>query len=150
MPDDIGSDDLAVVVAQTIASAEAQAIQPATQSEPPLGCHALTSIRTLDGEPLDTAIVMGYAVTREDVRDVVGPDGQIRLPGDSGFLDAQMARLTHGRMPPGWEIRTRSALVLYALIDGNPMLLEEQARERGYPRAIASSPKWLCLGEVSC
>ncbi len=148
--EDAASDDLTVVVAQTIASAEAQAAQQNTLSEPPHGYQALTSIRTLDGSPMDTAIIMGYMVTREDVRDVIGPDGQIKLPGDPGFLDAQVARLTHGKMPTGWQITARSAQVLYALIDGNPCLLEEQARDRGYPRASAASPKWLRLGEVSC
>lgn len=147
---DEGPDNLAMVAAQTIAHAEAMALQGVTVPHPPVGCQPLTSIRTVDEDPLETAIVLGYSVRREEVRDVFGPDFLLRQPGDPGYFDVAAARLTGRRIPKGWSVKTRVALVLYALIDGNPILLEEQARERGYRRALAVSPKWLQLGELPC
>lgn len=148
--DDMNNIPLLAVQAQAIASAEAQANQDAMLITPPAGCQPLTSIRTIAGNPADTAIVLGYTIKTESVRDVYGPDGHLRFPGDAGYYDLQCARLTCQPLPKGWRIEERLAAVLYALIDGNPILLEEQAKDRGYSRACAVSPKWLSLGELPC
>lgn len=141
---------LAAVQAQAVASAEAQANQEAIMPTPPIGYQPLISIRSMDGDPMETAIVVGYQIAETEVRDIYGPDGRIKYPGDDGYLDLQMARLTRQPLPAGWRIETRKTMMLYALIDGCPILLEEHARDRGYPRALAIAPKWLQLGEVTC
>lgn len=148
MDNDIDNIPLSAVQAQAIASAEAQANSALMLPDPPQGFQPLTSIRTLDNNPMETAIVLGYSIATTEVIEIYGPDGQLKYPGDKGYYDLQVARLTGQPTPKGWRIETRSARVLYALIDGCPILLEEQARERGYTRASAISPKWLQLTEV--
>lgn len=37
----------------------------------------------------------------------------------------------------------------YAIIDGNPILLESCARGIGYSRAVATSPNVIKLGEIT-
>lgn len=131
---------------QAIASAQARAIEADTLPYPPSGYPALQSIA--GPSKMESATVMGYEVVTEDVRDLFGPDGKKRYPGDDGFRAAQMARLYSEPMPKGWRFETRRATVLYALVDGNPILLKSAAREGAYPRACASSPKYLRLGEI--
>lgn len=51
-------------------------------------------------------------------------------------------------MPTGWRFEEREGQVVYAVVRGNPILLEEQARSLGYSRALADSPNSLLLGEI--
>lgn len=131
---------------QAIASAQARATEADTLPYPPAGYPAIQSIA--GPSKMESATVMGYEVTTEEVRDLFGPDGKKRYPGDEGFRAAQMARLYSEPMPKGWRFETRRATVLYALVDGNPILLESAVRDGAYPRACATSPKYLRLGEI--
>ena len=91
--------------------------------------------------------VQGYRVINEDVTDHFFR-GQKRGPGDDGFYDMITRRVLGEPEPAGWTHITRPANRLYACIAGNPIEYERIAQDMGYPRAIATSPCWLCLGEV--
>jgi len=130
----------AAAAAQVIAEAQARAIEGDTLPEPPAGLPALRSI--------EGAQVLGYVVRTATVQDCFDPDGKMRVPGDRGYLDAQMGRLKWGPMPPGWRFVERDAQVLYAVVKGNPVMLEDQAQGLGYSRALAVSPNALELGEI--
>lgn len=75
--------------------------------------------------------MLGYSVKAAAVRDCIALDGRRVMPGDPGFLAAQYGRLRLGPMPAGWMFEDRATLKLYALIDGNPVLLEAHARALG-------------------
>jgi len=51
-------------------------------------------------------------------------------------------------MPPGWRFERRTSRILIAIVDGNPILLEQRAKASGYPRALADGPNRLNLGEI--
>lgn len=53
-----------------------------------------------------------------------------------------------GAMPAGWMFEERSVHRLIAIVVGNPILLEDQARSIGYIRALATAPNMLDLGEI--
>ena len=131
--------------AQFIASSEARAAEGDTLPMPPAGLPAL---RSIPGKGMDGAMVLGYAVQSEEVRDCIRPDGSHAVPGDKGFYEATMGRLGVTPMPKGWMFETRQAKKLVAIVDGNPIRLERQAKELGYYRALAISPNTLDLGEI--
>lgn len=112
---------------------------------PPAGRPAL---RSIPGKGTEGAHVLGYLVVTAEVRDCIRPDGSHAVPGDKGFYEATMGRLGVTPMPKGWMFETRQAQKLVAIVDGNPILLEKQAKELGYARALANSPNTLDLGEV--
>jgi hypothetical protein len=96
---------------------------------------------------LTEAKVLGYKVVRQTVRDCLRPDDSIAHPGDAGYYEAQMGRLGVAPMPAGWKFVERVSNVLLCLVDGNPIALESAARHN-YPRALATSPIVLNLGEI--
>lgn len=97
---------------------------------------------------MEGAAVLGYQVVSCEVRDCIRPDGSHAVPGDKGFYEATMGRLGVTPMPKGWMFETRQTHKLFAIIDGNPILLEKQAQKLGYSRALATSPNSLDLGEI--
>lgn len=125
---------------QAKAEIEARAREPDLLPEPPAGLPALKSV--------EGAAVLGYSVSEQKVTDMIGPDGRIARPGDEGFLDAQLWRLGQQDQPKGWEMRHRTATTLYAVVQGNPILLEEAARALGYEGAFAVGPNLLELTEI--
>lgn len=143
----VGVRDLpaAAEAAQTIAEAQARAIEGDTLPEPPAGLPAL---RSIEGTGINGASVLGYVIKSAMVLDCYGPDGKMRVPGDAGFLEAQYGRLGLQPMPPGWRFVKREAQMLYALVKGNPVLLEDHARRLGYSRALATAPNVLRLSEL--
>jgi hypothetical protein len=148
-PDDFDPDapesHAAAGTAQAIASATARAAEGDTLPFPP---HGLPALQSVPGRGMRGAAVLGYLVRLRTVRDCYGPDGRRRVPGDAGYLEAQHGRLRLAPMPKGWRFEERTAAVLCALVDGNPILLESQARAIGYARALATGPQWLELGEI--
>ena len=131
--------------AQAIAGAQAHAIEGDTLPLPPNGLPALRSIH---GSGFAGAQVLGYSIKLTTVRDCIKPDGSHAVPSDPGFYEATLGRLKAAPMPKGWMFEERQAHKLYALVSGNPILLEDQARRLGYARATASNPQWLDLGEI--
>jgi hypothetical protein len=131
--------------AQLISSAQARAIAGETLPMPP---NNLPALRSIAGTGFDGAAVLGYVVEEQTVRDCIAPDGNRKVPGDEGFCEAQWGRLGVAPMPKGWVFEERTVLKLFAIVDGNPILLEKQARALGYARAFAVGPKTLDLGEV--
>lgn len=128
--------------AASAASAKARAEEPDSLPFPPDGYPALKSV--------PGASVLGYVVNPDAiVNDCIGPDGKIRLPGDLGFSRALHGSLGWFPMPKGWRFEKRKASVLYAWVDGNPILLEESAKDSGYPRAVAVQANLICLGEIT-
>lgn len=125
---------------QAVASAQARSAEGDTLPLPPNGLPAL---RGMDG-----AAVLGYRVVQDIVRDCIRPDGTHAVPGDPGYTDAQMGRLGWAPMPKGWMFEERQACKLLAIVDGNPILLEDHARALGYCQACAIGPNALDLGEV--
>lgn len=136
----------AAQTAAVLASAQAYAAEGESLPVPPCNLPALRSIR--GATPLSRALVLGYKIKVQEVRDCIAPDGSIAQPGDAGFLAAHEGRLGLSPMPPGWMFETRRASKLFALIDGNPILLEARAKKLGYARAIAVAPNLLDLGEI--
>lgn len=127
---------------QLAASAEAREVEGESLPFPPDGYPALKSV--------PGASVLGYVVNPDAiVNDCIGPDGKIRLPGDLGFSRALHGSLGWFPMPKGWRFEKRKASVLYAWVDGNPILLEESAKDSGYPRAVAVQANLICLGEIT-
>lgn len=139
------SRNFSVSAAQSIVSAMARAEEGDTLPAPPNNLPALQSI---PGRGIEGAAVLGYIVASATVRDCIRPDGSHAVPGDDGFLAAQYGRLGVSPMPAGWSFVERPAHKLFALVDGNPILLEQQARALGYSRATASAARWLDLGEI--
>jgi hypothetical protein len=131
---------MAASLAKDAASRAARELEVDTLPLPPQGLPALRGT--------DDAKVLGYEIATVSVRDCFGPDGKKRVPGDVGFLDAHMARLSRRPLPNGWQIVERQAEMLLAVVDGNPILLEESARSLGYQRAMATKPNRLQLCEL--
>lgn len=131
--------------AQAVAGAQARAIEGDTLPLPPNG---LPPLRSIPGRGMRGAQVLGYVVEETTVRDCIKPDGSHAVPSDPGFYEATLGRLKAAPMPKGWMFEERQAHKLYALVSGNPILLEGQARRLGYARATASNPQWLDLGEI--
>lgn len=131
--------------AQAIESAKARLDEVDTLPAPP---NNLPALRSIPGRGIAGAAVLGYAVQAAVVRDCLRPDGTRAAPGDDGFREATYGRLGFGPMPAGWSFVERTAHKLFALVDGNPVLLEQQAKALGYSRATATSPRWLDLGEI--
>lgn len=131
--------------AQTIASAQARAVEGDTLPLPPNNLPALKSIA---GTGIRGAKVLGYRIVSAMVNDCIAPDGSLKLPGDEGFLAAQYGRLGVTPMPAGWMFERRACTKLVAIVDGNPILLTDHARALGYARATALSPNCLDLGEI--
>lgn len=136
----------AAQVAATIASAQANAAEGESLPLPPNNLPALRSIP--GATALDRALVLGYKVVNAEVRDCIAPDGSIAQPGTPGFREAHEGRLGVAPMPKGWMFETRRCQKLCAIVDGNPILLESQAKALGYARALAASPNLLDLGEI--
>lgn len=130
---------------QAAASAQAKAAEGDSLPLPPNGLPAL---RSIPGHGMDGAAVLGYRIVSGMVRDCIRPDGSHAVPGDPGFSEAQCGRLGLAPMPAGWMFEERRVHKLQALVDGNPILLERQARSLGYRRALAVGPNVLDLGEV--
>jgi len=130
----------AACAAQKLASLEARLAEGDSLPCPPEGYPPVPST--------DGAKVLGYLVQWQEMRDCYGPDGKLCRPGDAGFLDAQCGRLGLSPMPAGWRFERRASRVLIAIVDGNPILLEQPARALGYPRALADGPNRLNLGEI--
>lgn len=137
--------DAAAHIAKTLASASAREGEGDTLPLPP---NNLPALRSIPGAGIAGAAVLGYTVRKTTIRDCIGPDGRIRVPGDDGFRAAQEGRLGVAPMPAGWRFIEREAHKLYALVDGNPVLLEAPARRLGYARAIATGPQTLDMGEI--
>jgi hypothetical protein len=133
-------------VAASIAAAQARAAEGESLPMPPRGLPALKSIQGQNA--LDRALVLGYIVRAQEVRDCIAPDGSIAQPGTPGFREAQEGRLGLSPMPKGWMFETRQASKLFAIVDGNPILLEQHAKALGYRRALATAPNVLDLGEI--
>lgn len=125
---------------QSAASAEAREAEGESLPFPPDGYPAIPSAQG--------AAVLGYAVKTAKIREYFGPDGVRHYPGDEGFSDAVRCHWRSMPMPAGWRCEDRFAPVLYAIVDGNPILLEDLAKNSGYPRAIAIQGNLLQLGEV--
>lgn len=125
---------------QLAASVEACKAEGESLPYPPDGYPAVSSVAG--------ASVLGYAVKETLIREHFGPDGKRRYPGDEGFTAAVCSHWRASPMPTGWRCEDRSAPVLYAIVDGNPILLESLAKESGYPRAIAIQGNLLELGEI--
>lgn len=133
--------------AQAIATAQAMAM--ASDGDIlPLPPYNLPALRSIPGRGCEGAAVLGYFIRAVNVNDCIAPDGTRKVPGDKGFLEAQYGRLGLMPMPPGWMIEWRDTHKLYALVAGNPILLETTARRAGYARATAISPTTLDLGEI--
>ena len=125
---------------QLAASAEAREVEGESLPFPPDGYPVVRSVQG--------AAILGYVVKAATIREYFGPDGLQRYPGDNGFGDAVRCHWRSMPMPAGWRCEDRSAPVLYAIVDGNPLLLEGLAKNEGYPRAIAIQGNLLQLGEV--
>ena len=125
---------------QLAASAKAREAEGNILPFPPDGYPALPSVQG--------AAVLGYAIKTAKIREYFGPDGARRYPGDEGYGDAVRCHWRSIPMPAGWQCEDRPAPVLYAIVDGNPILLEDLAKKEGYPRAIAIQGNVLELGEV--
>jgi len=122
--------------AQAQSDAQARADQPGLLPLPPNGYKPQDSI---SGEPgaFTSAEIMGYRVgAPEPVTDYTYK-GRPFCIEDDGFFEMITDKLIHGRLLPGVTEHTRQARFLYARIVGNPILLENQARQRGYPHALA-------------
>lgn len=130
----------AAAAAQALSNAIARAMEGDTLPEPPNGLPSIKS--TKNGQ------VLGYRVTIATVHDCIRPDGTHAYPGDAGFYDAQCGRLGLHPMPAGWMFESRQAHKLLAIVTGNPILLEEDARALGYVRSFATAPNILDLGEI--
>lgn len=113
---------------------------------PPAGFPPLTSIV---GEGLHGATVLGYIIgAPERIVKFYDSFGRIKNPGDAGFFDAQLSRFYSAhKMPHGWRVEHSTARFIYAIISGNPILLEEPAREMGYTEATATSASFIRLSE---
>ncbi len=132
--------------AQLEAEKFAEAHEGETLPEPPAGFPHLPS---LNGEGLQGALVLGYVIGKyENVTHYYDGKDNKKNPGDDGFLDATLSRFYKGyKMPKGWRIEQTKARFIYALVKGNPILLEEPARKLGYHRALATSPTFIKLCE---
>ncbi len=127
--------------AQQRGEKEARAKASETMPTPPLGYPALKSV--------SGAMVLGYEIGGStQTHDVINPSGRKINPGDAGYMEAQRGRLKASPMPQGYKIVYRTTTFLYALVSGNPILLEEDARAAGYVRATATSPIYLKLTEL--
>lgn len=131
----------AAQASQKLAELEARYAEGDSLPEPPDGYPAVASV--------EGATVLGYLLQSQELNDCYGPDGAIRRPGDAGYLDAQYGRLGFAPMPSGWRFEKRITTVLVAIVEGNPIFLEESAKRAGYPRALADGPNRLNLGEVA-
>lgn len=98
--------------------------------------------------PANGCAVLGYAIVQELVHDCYGPDGHLKSTGDPGYFQAVRGRLGMAPLPEGWMFVERHAFVLYALVLGRAILLEEAAHAVGYPRALASHTDKLRLTEI--
>lgn len=136
----------AAQTAAVIASAQAHAADGDSLPMPPRGLPALQHIQ--GATHLDRALVLGYEIKTQEVHDCIAPDGSIAQPGMPGFRESQEGRLGVTPMPKGWMFETRRTHKLFAIVDGNPVLLERQARGLGYARALAVGPNALDLGEI--
>lgn len=134
-------------VAATVASAMARIEEGESLPMPPNNLPCLRSIA--GSNSFEKAMVLGYKVERQEVQDSIGPDGKKKVPGDPGFLEAHIGRLTQcPEKMKGWTFKVRVAQKLFAIVDGNPVLLEQQAKMLGYARALATGPNVLDLGEI--
>ena len=117
-----------------------------TLPEPPAGFKPLPSIK---GEGLQGASVLGYVIGKpEKIIKYYDAKGSQKNPGDEVFLDATLSRFyKDNKMPKGWKTEETNARFIYALVKGNPILLEESAKRIGYARAIATSPSFIKLCE---
>lgn len=133
--------------AQLKAEKDSFAIANESMPTPPEGYPPIKSIEGAGS--LDSATVLGYIIgDLTETHDVINPDGKIIHPGDTGYHDAQMGRLKVIPMPKGYKIINRQARFLYAIVKGNPILLEKDAREAGYTKATATSHNHLRLTEI--
>ena len=142
---DSPSNIAAAGAAQVISVAQAQAAEVDTLPFPP---NNLPALKSISGSGISGASVLGYVVKAVTVRDCIAPDGSHKVPGDEGYLEAQYGRLGLHPMPKGWMFETRKTTKLFALVSGNPILLESQAKALGYARACATEPNSLDLGEI--
>ncbi len=131
--------------AQAIADAQARALEGDTLPLPP---NNLPALKSIPGRGIEGASVLGYTVKRATVNDCIAPDGSRKVPGDAGFREAHYGRLKLTPMPKGWVFETREVHKLIALVSGNPILLEDQAKALGYSRACSTGPNSLDLGEI--
>ena len=112
---------------------------------PPAGFPALESIKA-DG--LQGALVLGYIIGEYEKATRYSKDGATKNSGDDGFLDAVISRFYPERkMPKGWKAEEYKARFIYALVKGNPIMLEAGAKKLGYERALATSPNYIKLCE---
>jgi len=130
---------------QIKASDLARFLEAESLPEPPAGFPSLLGV---DGAGFEKAIVLGYQVKSSTVNKVLDEHGNIKQPGDDGYYEAQIHRLTGSTAPDGWTITSSEASCLYAIVDGNPMKLESEAKALGYVRALATSPSHLFLTEL--
>jgi len=135
-------------MAQTASDRQAQADAATLLPTPPDGSPPLDPIIGELGD-FNSADVVGYRIGHPEPIVTYTFHGNPLCPGDEGFSEMILTRLTHGRLLPGVEAHTRHGRFLYARVIGNPILLEGQARQRGYPHALATAPGWLKLCEVS-
>jgi|GEM_PF-3699659 len=133
--------------AQAESDTQSRADQPDLLSLPPTGYEPIDSIFGEQGA-FNSAEVVGYRIGEPEPITDYTYKGRPFCPGDDGFLEMIQAKMIYGRLLPGVTKQTRQARFLYARIVGNPILLENQARQRGYPHALATVPGWLKMGEI--
>jgi hypothetical protein len=93
-------------------------------------------LRDVAGPAGKRAQVVAYFIREGLQWDHIGPDGEIRTPRDPGYLAALQARLTRSAPPKGWKLRRRRVRWLCALVSGNALMMEMQARAMGYTAAL--------------
>jgi len=113
--------------------------------EPPENYPALHSID--GGAPIGCKVI-GYRVIVWNVRPLL-QNGVPRHPGDPGFHEAIMAAAAGDPLPPGWTRPCVRVKQLVARVQGNPVLLEGEARNYGYPHAMAVGPDLIALCEIA-
>ena len=112
----------------------------------------LPSLKSIKGNGMDRAIVHGYTIAIEKTHKILDEKGNRKYPGEEGFLEAQQFRLMGEKngysAPAGWKIVNHEAKILYAIVEGNPILLENQAKKLGYKTATAVSANKIKLSEL--